>query len=441
MSYTLTFTSSQFVYAGESYSEIPIIVNSKTNIFVDYAFGYFRSLVISDKLEVTSVKTYASAISLFFNFLGRKDFLEIVDKDLIAWDNHQKANGVSDLTRCSRCDAVFDLYVWAELNGVVKHAVRIPGVNDTEDFVPRLTAKTLKSTGKLRRRTSRYGIVSAVRPKVPTPDLQPTPDAADLTKLFIAADNEGNPNLTERNHLLIQWYSQVGVRRKEWGHLIVKQIPSWKVIDELFSKSLVYELRLTKTKGGNGRYVGVIPDLLEKTREYIEGPRKEIVHRFKKLKGTAYSEPDEIFLSSKTGLPLKFTPISNLLTSLFKQAGVEGHGHRLRATYLTRLFDAEIAAEELRLATHPESKAQIDWELVLRKVADRAGHKDIESLRPYLTAAKKRYTRDPGLVDPVTVQQQVDFKQQQLALLENRIAELKEEHERLKTGLSALLPG
>jgi integrase len=441
MSYTLTFTSSQFVYAGRSYPEIPIIVNSKTNIFVDYAFGYFRSLVIFDKLEVTSVKTYASAIALFFNFLGKKDFLEIVDKDLIAWDNHQKAKGVSDLTRCSRCDAVFDLYVWAELNGVVKHALKLPGVNDTENFVPRLTAKTAKSPGKLQRRTSRSGIVSAVRPRVSAPDLQPTPDAADLTKLFVAADNENNLSLTKRNHLLIQWYSQVGVRRMEWGNLTVEQIPSWTKIDELFSKSLVYELRLTKTKGGNGRYVGVIPDLLERTREYIEDPRREIVVRFKKLKGIAYFEPDEIFLSSKTGLPLNFTAISNLLTSLFKQAGVEGHGHRLRATYLTRLFDAEIAAEELRLATHPGSKAQIDWELVLRKVADRAGHKNIDSLRPYLTAAKKRYTRDPGLVDPVTVQQQVDFKKQELALLEKRIAELKEEHERVKTGLTPSLPG
>lgn len=150
----------------------------------------------------------------------------------------------------------------------------------------------------------------------------------------------------------------------------------------------------------------------------------ELGLRFKRLKGINYKEPDEVFLSEKTGMPLALTAITNLMTGWFKKSGVAGHGHRLRATYLTSLFEAEIAAEELRIAANSNTKIQIDYELILLKVAERAGHANIDSLRPYLTLARKRRSRG-GSADFVTLQQRVDALKQQLIVLENRVKHRK----------------
>ena len=416
------FTDSRFVFAGKSYPGVPVLVDLK-NQFVTPVCDYFRHLVLVENLRTTSAKTYADYIAHFWNFLESQEleYRDVGDKELIRWLNAQEAGDVSAQTRCARCDVIFDLYAWLELKGYVHHSVRIPGWNDDERFVPRLTSVPVRNSRHRVRRSSKFGIVSAVRPPVPGGDLQATPGADDLNKIYIAAHNEANSMLTERNHLLIDWYSQVGLRRHEWSALTVEQIPSWDTIHALQLRSEAHELRLDKTKGGRVRHVGVIPDLLEKTREYIEGSRTDIVARFKATKSGAYREPSEIFLSEKTGQPLTLTAITNMLTGWFRDAKVPGHGHRLRATYLTNLFEAEIAAEESRMSIHPGTKANIDFELILRKVAERAGHAHIESLRPYLTLARKRRLREPGTADPVTLQQQIDAKKQELAMLVHRV--------------------
>lgn len=431
----LEFTGSRFLFAGKNYPGIPLLVDSGHQ-FVAPVCDYLRYLVTHDQLKTTSVKTYAEYLRHFWRFLeaGSLCYTEVCDLNLIAWLNKQEGEGVSELTRAARCDVVFDLYVWLEANGYVQQMVRIPGVNDHERFPPKITSARTKRASA--RRASRFGVVCAIRPRASKGHVQPTPTADDLTELYIASDKPTNAGLTDRNHLLIDWYAQVGLRRFEWAALTVEQIPDWAIIDTLRGANESYELPLKKTKGGRPRHVGVLPELLEKTREYIEGPRAVLIRRFRQSKSGHYRVPAEIFLSEKTGLTLGLKSITNLLTSWFKEGEVEGHGHRLRATYLTNLFEAEIVAEESRIAIHPGVKVMIDYELILIKVAERAGHADINSLRPYLTLARKRRARSGGSVDLVTLQQQIESRRQELALLEHRIrtrqAELKMMPENLK---------
>src|SRR5208282_4545295 len=99
----------------------------------------------------------------------------------------------------------------------------------------------------------------------------------------------------------------------------------------------------------------------------------------------------EIFLSHKTGESLGLSAITNLLTGLFDKAGIKGHGHRLRAVFLTRLFEAEYEAQAALVAAG--ARNSIDWDLILTKVAERAGHRDPQSLRDYVTTLKKRRAR------------------------------------------------
>ena len=124
---------------------------------------------------------------------------------------------------------------------------------------------------------------------------------------------------------------------------------------------------------------------------------------------------------------MDLTSITNMLTQWFKSAKVEGHGHRLRAAYLTNLFEAELRAEESRITAHPGTKMAIDYELILRKVAERAGHAHLDSLRSYLTLAKKRRARADGATDFVTLQQQLDAKRQELAILDRRVSAYRAE--------------
>ena len=280
MPYKLKKTNKNFVYARKSYAGIPVLVRSD-GIFVREVCEYFLFLVISEHLAVTSAKTYAERIALFFNFLEIEgvNFRDVRDEHLIRWENQQTKNGLISDTQIDRCDAVFQFYVWLETRGYVTNLVRVPGHNDHLSFTPALTSAAPK--GSKQKKASKHGIVSAVRPKSKGRKILPTPTFDEVTELYVVAD-KGDVAFTERNHLLIDWYTQTGVRRHEFASLTISQIPSWKKIHELQQSSEAYGFLLTVTKGGTPREVPVLPEILERTREYIEGPREEIVKRFKK---------------------------------------------------------------------------------------------------------------------------------------------------------------
>jgi integrase len=421
----LAFTDERFVFAGRSYPDVPVLVDARHR-FVEPVCDYLRWRVVYGRLKPTSARTYAEALLHFWNFmvLRRRDVEDVDDELLLEWLNSQALAEVS--TQAARLDAVFELYVWLESEGYVRQVVRIPGFNDHEPFRPRLSSRPVRG-GPYRRAASRFGIVSALRPRPSSTGPLPTPGTDDIGRLHAAVDAAGNPDVADRNHLLLDWYVQTGVRRKEWRSLTVGQIPGWGAIDAAREALHVSEVLLTETKGDRPRHVGVLPELLERTREYIEGPRAELVRRFRRKYGTAYREPEEVFLSNKTGGPMDPKAISNLLASLFEKSGVEGHGHRLRATYLTRLFEAELMLEQTRIAAHPGYKLRVDFELVLRRVAERAGQRNVDSLRPYLTLARKFVARQPGRGELLTVQQLLDAKRDELARLETQIERIRTE--------------
>lgn len=400
---------------------------SEDNQFVDPVCDYLRWKVVYGRLKTSSARTYAEHILHFWNYLASRGlpFDEVDDKSLLEWLNAQTE--ATDSTRGARCDAVFDLYVWLEREGYIHRVVRIPGFNDLEPFRPQLSSRPAKA-GPFRRNSSKLGIVSALRPSTPSTPILPTPDTDEIGRLHAALDTAANADVAERNHLLLDWYLQVGVRRMEWRALTLGQIPSWSCINGAVRRSHSVEVLLTTTKGSRPRHVGVLPDLLERTREYIEGPRMQIVTRFRTKYGNAYKEPEEVFLSNKTGAPLASKAISNLLHHIFELAQVQGHGHRLRATYLTRLFEAELMLEQGRVASFPEAKLQIDFELVLRRVAERAGHRHIDSLRPYLTLARKRLARNADSEQLLTIQQLLEAKSAELAHTEALLSKRRNEY-------------
>lgn len=421
---TLEYTDERFVYAFKPYPDIPLLVDGDFH-FVRPVCSYFANLIIKENLGIRSVKTYAQYIQSFWNYLEiRKiDYNEVIDKDLLGWLNKMELKGTKSYVRAQRCDAVFSLYYWLEIKGYVKDSIRIPGHNDDHKFSPRLSSRKSKPS---KHRASRNGLVSGVRPRGSSSDaIQYTPDAQDMTKLYIAADKASTVDLVDRNHLIIDWAAHVGLRRIEITNLTIQQIPTWAVIDDLRSRNHVFDLRLIITKGGRARLVQIIPRLLEKTLEYIEGPRATIVERFKKKYGREYIVPNQIFLSTKTGKAITATPVTNLLGSYFKAANIPSHGHRIRAYHLQALLEAEVSAAVVVLLENNLSPKDIDWEKIVRKVAERAGHSDLQSIWKYVTILKKRWARDAGRDDYVSVVQQLAALKQELAIHELRAIEMK----------------
>jgi site-specific recombinase XerD len=421
---TLEYTDERFVFASKSYPNIPLLVDGDFH-FVQPVCSYLTDLIIKKNLAATSVKTYAQYIQSFWNHLEKKGiaYYEVTDRNLLEWLNTMELRGTKSYVRAQRCDTVFDLYCWLEVHGHVEDCISVPGHNDKSTFSPMLTSKRSKAS---RYGISRYGIVSAIRPATKDKDSpQFTPDAKDMTHIYVAADSALDVGLIERNHLMIDWAADAGLRRMEFLSLTVQQIPTWDVIDELRRNNHVFELRLVATKGGRPRVIQIIPRLLEKTREYIEGPRATVVARFKKKYPIDYSSTDRIFLSSKTGMGVSLGCLSNLFRGYFKAANVPGHGHRIRAYHLQKLLEAEVTAAVVALLENGLSPRDIDWEKIMRTTAERAGHRDLASISKYVTPLKKRWAREAGRDDYVSIMQQLTALKQELSISEHRLLEMK----------------
>jgi hypothetical protein len=189
---------------------------------------------------------------------------------------------------------------------------------------------------------------------------------------------------------MLSWAEEAGLRRKEFASLTIDQIPDWDEIDDLIQHDSCKDLELVVTKGDHHRIVEVVPDLLLRTRNYIEEERLAVVHRFKQKYRGIYKAPAVVFLSEKTGQALTLGAITNLIGEAFKKAGVRGSGHRMRARFLTNLVQHYY---DEAFSKHGNS---ISFDIVLLKAAEAAGHASPESLRPYLNLVRKRRltTRD-----------------------------------------------
>lgn len=339
----LDFTNSGCIYAGRSRSGIPLLVSG--NGFLRPACDYLRHRVIYEAIKPSTAKTYAEDLQVFFNFLEKNkiEWNNVTDRVLLAWRDWQD---VSDTTKNRRLSTVIAMYVWLEEKGYVVDVVKVEGVNDQRKFTPQITTIKAATGGRGRRKTRGIRSILTIKSTRKPPPAY-TPTDAELTNVFGAIANE-DQGLAMRNNLLLSWYRQTGVRRMEWQTLTVDLIPGYEEIYDLYDKSECADILLNEGKGSKVRYVAITPELLEQTREYIDGPRKQLVSRF--LRKSGYREPSDIFLSHKTGLVIELNSISNLINGLMKTAGLKSRGHRIRARFLTELVESEVASAEAAIA-------------------------------------------------------------------------------------------
>jgi integrase len=309
----------------------------------------------------------------------------VVDDDfLMRWRNEQEIKGgLKKRTINERLSTVFHYYWWAQDQGYVRNVIASPansGDNSSAQISISIGYFNSKGSSRGARRFSSPLLYRTIR----EPNLH-TPTAEETTRVHAVLADNGEKRLVERNTLMLSWAEEAGLRRKEFGALRVSQIPNWDEIDRLMNKDIPYLLDLTITKGDKQRTIAVVPDLLIRTRDYIEEDRARTISTFRKRLRNSYKTPDEVFISTKSGTSLCLGAISNLFARAFKEAKVRGSAHRMRARYLTSLVEHYY---EEAMEKHG---SQVSYEVVLLKAAEAAGHNHPSSLRPYLNLVRKRH--------------------------------------------------
>ena len=190
----------------------------------------------------------------------------------------------------------------------------------------------------------------------------------------------------ERDSLMFSWAEEVGSRRAEFLRICKSHMPTSDVLAELIEKDEPWIIRVTR-KGGKTKPLTVPCDLIIRTQDFIEFGRSDIVKRCQK-EIVGYREPEEVFLSSKTGLALHPDSVTSIGRRTFRQAGISNANvHRLRARFAVRTIETLVDA----LFENQIVGSESSWiETILIKAAEMMGHSNPSSLRPYLTYVLNR---------------------------------------------------
>lgn len=372
----ITFTDEQCLLGGIPYPGIPLLLNYDYRVLAAPS-DWLRHLRVTRRQSAESVRQFAYHLKYWWAFINRAR---------IAWDKVDDFLMIEWRDRCllkndgatvnGYISTVFRMYLWAERNGYTEGLI---GEADMERKIrPPLSVKV-----KTRRGTNIYSSPLLIR-TVAKPIL-PTPTNDEITKIHAAlAEMYGdNTDLMIRDGLILTWAEQTGTRRAETTSLKTSQIPKWDEILDLEEKGETYEITIVG-KGDKRRLIWAGPDLLAQTRDYIEGERQAIVRRCRARLGSSYRVPEEVFLSSKTGHGLHKDTLSQKFAKAFREAGVRGSGHRVRARFITNLAEQAYEAAYEKLGSVP------DLASVLLPIAQLAGHNQVETLQPYIAVVMRR---------------------------------------------------
>lgn len=157
------------------------------------------------------------------------------------------------------------------------------------------------------------------------------------------------------------------------------------IIDDLMSlkeKGRKFLFSTVLEKGSKPRGLPIIIDLFIEILDYIWNERAKFVTR--RAENGKKSSSDFVFLSQETGNALKPGSVGKIMKQLFRRAGVPGSGHRLRATF------AEDIVRDLYLRDRAIHGQNYNIDAILMLAAEYMGHKDPQSLRPYINNILKQ---------------------------------------------------
>ncbi|QFT92519.1 site-specific tyrosine recombinase XerC [Roseovarius sp. THAF9] len=381
-------TSTACRIAGRSWEGIPTIVWPDG---IDLAASdWLRALVVEQGVAISSAFEYAKVLRPFLRFCrSRSRNWETVDDEfLIIWREFQRRTRKASTKRVNASlKTVFAFYRWAEETKRIRFRVGIY----TPDELPRamnhttfpISAKKHGSKDRNGRVFGSWTTPLTLSDTVGGGHYRHTPSEREIRELHeVAAERVHGV----RDSLMLSWAEEVGARRAEFMRIRKSHLPSTDQLSGLIERDERWSI-LIERKGGRTKPLYVLPDLIIRTMDYIQFERREVVLDLQK-RIVGYREPDELFLSGKTGLPLHLDSVTSIGGKIFARAGVEkANIHRLRARHAVRTIETLVDA----IFNGAEIGAESSWvETILTKAAEELGHTNSRSLRPYLTYVLNR---------------------------------------------------
>ena len=373
---------------GQIWSDIPTLV--WPDGIDEAASDWFRALVVEYRVAASSAREYAKVIRPFLRLCRERgrDWQTVDDEFLILWrENLRRAQKVSIGRVNASLKTIFAFYRWAEETKRTRFQVGIYGEDELPDALRHvafpISAKRNFSKGKQGRVFGGWTTPLTLSEPSQGGHVRHTPSEEEIRDLHqIVAEREHG----ERDSLMLSWAEEAGPRRAEILRVGKSHMPTGKELAELIEKDEPW-LVVVPRKGGKLTPLNVPPDLVIRTLDYIQFGRREIVDLCHKTV-VGYREPDEIFLSGSTGLPLHPESLTALARRAFRRVGIERGGiHRLRARYAVRTVETLVESIFEGKTVGPESS----WiETIIVKAAESMGHSNPQSLRPYLTYVLNR---------------------------------------------------
>ena len=366
-------TDSRCEINGISYADIPIFFDDNGVIWP--LSDYMIWLVYQCRKPASTVETYTYYLQKFLKHINEQEinWSDVTDRDLIRWrDQMIDIECLRRATAVARLLKVFHFYQWAEESGILKYAVAT--YDECNEQSCSCHDRMYQISAVKKGRNNYY-----TWPYLPNINLQAnrhTPVNEEIEMLHVEAFKSSTG---QRDSLLLSFYEELCLRRMEALSITVKDIPSWDEIEEYIGFDKPFILTILG-KRNRVRHVPVLPELMSRAREYIEGQRRVAI-KSAKSRNSTFKPPDELFIGVTTAKPLSKEYVSRRISELMRSTGIKyASGHRLRASGLTALAEAYDGVDE---TGRPFSAEQVLW-----KVADHAGHANPSSLQPYLNIAR-----------------------------------------------------
>ena len=384
----IVLTDEQCVIDDVSYIGLPVLFD-KDGV-MKAPSDYLRFRYIETGVFQSSLYQMACCLRKFYKHIEDKniEWDMVHDAHLERWRQYMLSKEGEDIEAGTARDVisnVFDFYVWCEMNGRLNHHVCIYDVNHN-DRNKKIYSISTRKTGRNRGGKSFHNYVWPYLPDVPGRPNRYTPTPQEIEEAHVEAFNS---SVGERDSLVMSFYEEGGLRVSELLNMDVSEIPLLEEIEELMETGEILQLSVFG-KRRKTRHVPILPELLERTREYIDGYRAEIIRKCKK-KNVAFIEPSKIFISVN-GASLNRKYLSDRISKILRKIGVKNaSGHRIRARAVCNV----IAAYD----GYNEDGSLYDSRTVLIKAAEFLGHNDWETLRPYLALS-----RSPDFKSKATIQ-------------------------------------
>ena len=356
---------------------LPLVLDRRKNVEWS-ASAFLRSKVLESGSTIASATTMASHLLQFLSFLETEDsqfgFCDTTDDLLMSFANDREGSATPQHINAI-IGTVVGMLFWGQRNGYFEELVGVTDIGLKRVFPVTVQGKGYDPT------TGR--IIGNIKPIVGLSGRsQPStsyPTEAAIDKLLDGLDvGDSHPmaaQLLERNSLIVEIGATTGLRAFEIsGAIKVSSFPAREAVERFASEGREIPIRIVG-KGGVERAPLFHPELVLSIQDFIEYTRPSFVARARSRAGKR--EPEEVFLSYKTGQKMKPSSISDLISDAAKRQGVEVTAHGLRRFSLSEIFYACLAAG-------------MDEKTAYRVAAQMAGHKDITTTdRHYIDRNRK----------------------------------------------------